>query len=335
MKSMAVIWPSINRVELQEIDVPDPRAGELLLEAELTQISLGTERNWLSGRNSLSDIGFSFPFRPGYAFAGYVKILGSADSRFKVGDPVVTGGNPFGSHAAHIIAREADTSPVPAGIELEAAVFSTLAGVAQHGVHLARPELGEPVAVLGLGPIGLLAIMMLRLAGGVPVLGIDPVQGRRERALACGADIVVDPADGDVLAAALKRMPGGGPAVVIELTAQQDPLQLALQIVRPWGRVVQLSSVGGRTTLDLLHGLHLKGAQLIGGFVGMRPLADASPGRWTSADDRDAFLRLLQYRRLDVRGLITHRFDAQQASEAYERVKAGDPSMIGVLLKWK
>ena len=46
-------------------------------------------------------------------------------------------------------------------------------------------------------------------------------------------------------------------------------------------------------------------------------------------------MRLLQYRRLDVRPLITHRFDARRASEAYEGIKAGDSSMIGVLLKWK
>ena len=67
----------------------------------------------------------------------------------------------------------------------------------------------------------------------------------------------------------------------------------------------------------------------------MRPRAESSPGRWTEADDREAFLRLLQYRRLDVQPLVTHRFDARRAPEAYEGIKAGDSSMIGVLLEWK
>jgi 2-desacetyl-2-hydroxyethyl bacteriochlorophyllide A dehydrogenase len=335
VKSVAVVWPAVNQVELHDIVVPEPAHGEMLLEAEVTQISPGTERNWLTGRNPLSVVGFDFPFRPGYAFAGRVKAVGLGVTRFRVGDRVATAGNPFGSHAAHIIARDADVALVPAGVELESAVFSTLAGVAQHGVHLARPELGEPVAVVGLGPIGLLAVGLLRLAGGAPVLGIDPEPMRRERALAFGADLVADPNDARGLAEALQHMPGGGPAAVIELTAQRDPLQLALRIARPWARVVQLSSVAGESSLDLLQGLHLKAVQLIGGFVGMRPRVDSSPGRWTEAEDREAFLRLLQYRRLDVRLLITHRFDARRAPEAYEGIKAGDPSMIGVLLKWQ
>ncbi|MFO1402502.1 MAG: zinc-binding alcohol dehydrogenase [Steroidobacteraceae bacterium] len=335
MKSIAVVWPAVNQVELHDIVVPEPGHGELLLEAAFTQISPGTERNWLTGRNPLSVVGFSFPFRPGYAFAGRVKAVGLGVTRFKPGDPVATAGSPFGSHAAHVIAREADVAPVPDGVALDSAVFSTLAGVAQHGVHLARPELGEPVAVVGLGPIGLLAVGMLRLAGGAPVLAIDPVASRRERALAFGADMAIDPGDERGLAEALARMSGGGPAAVIELTAQRDPLQLALRIARPWGRVVQLSSVAGESSLDLMHGLHVKAVQLIGGFVGMRPRAESSPGRWTEADDREAFLRLLQYRRLDVQPLVTHRFDARRAPEAYEGIKAGDPSMIGVLLEWK
>lgn len=335
MRSVAVVWPAVNQVELHDIVVPEPAHGELLLEAEVTQISPGTERNWLTGRNPLSVVGFDFPFRPGYAFAGHVKAVGLGVTRFKVGDAVATAGSPFGSHAAHVIAREADVARVPDGVDLESAVFGTLAGVAQHGVHLARAELGEPVAVVGLGPIGLLAVKLLQLAGGVPVLGIDPVASRRERALALGADLVADPGDAPGLAAALERMPGGGPAAVIELTAQRDPLQLALRIARPWARVVQLSSVAGESSLDLMHGLHVKAVQLIGGFVGMRPRAESSPGRWTEADDREAFLRLLQYRRIDVRPLITHRFEARRAPEAYEGIKAGDPSMIGVLLKWK
>jgi threonine dehydrogenase-like Zn-dependent dehydrogenase len=110
----------------------------------------------------------------------------------------------------------------------------------------------------------------------------------------------------------------------------------SVAVVWPAVNQVELeSAVFSTLAVGLLQGLHLKAAQLIGGFVGMRPRVDSSPGRWTEVEDREAFLRLLQYQRLDVRKLITHRFDARRAPEVYEGIKAGDPSMIGVLLKWQ
>jgi L-iditol 2-dehydrogenase len=102
-------------------------------------------------------------------------------------------------------------------------------GVAIHALDLGHVPFDGTVTVVGCGPIGLLAIQLLRAAGASRVLAVEPLAHRREAAAKCGADEVVSP-EADVA--------GYGGDVAFDMSGTDDAVRLAMESVRPGGRVV-------------------------------------------------------------------------------------------------
>jgi 2-desacetyl-2-hydroxyethyl bacteriochlorophyllide A dehydrogenase len=332
-----VVWPEPRRAEIEEFEPDDPGAGEVLLRASQTVISPGTERGWLTNSIGFPDFpGFrgGFPFRPGYSIAGEVVATGTGVTRLTPGDRVITGGFGWGCHATHSTWPEFIVDPIPDDVTMDQAVFFGLGDVAIFGARRARIELGESVVVLGLGPIGLLSVQVARLCGAAPVVALDLSPFRRDRARQMGADVVVDAADRAAIDAAMRELDGGGADAVLELTARREPLDLALEIVKPLGRIVMITADANPYTANLHEGLFRKGASLTGVFTAARPMHDSQPGSWTPARDRDTYLRLVSSGRLDVAPLITDRYAARDAPDAYARLLAGDDTMIGAVFDW-
>jgi L-iditol 2-dehydrogenase len=122
--------------------------------------------------------------------------------------------------------------------DADGAVLEPL-GVALHGYDLGHLPLGGTAAVIGCGPIGLLMIQVLRAAGARSVLAADPLPHRREAAAKFGADQVIDP--GGSVASAVDTLPEGeelGVDVAFEIAGTNDGVRLAMDAVRPGGRVV-------------------------------------------------------------------------------------------------
>ena len=352
MKRRAVVFAAPNRVEIEEIDVPRPGPGELLLEAECTLISPGTERMILSGDSQQY---FPLPARPGYSFVGTVHELGAGVEGFAIGDRVIAHAAP---HASHVVVAADTPIPVRDGVDSEAAAFFNLAQVAQLGLRRARIEVGDPVAVVGQGPVGLLAVQLARLHGACPVIALDIDNARLERSRASGADVAVNARDEAAIAAAFAELDGGGPAAVLVLAEPPEPLELALRIARNDGRVVLASTpLGGSVSEAGLTAIYLKGLELVGASVMQRPWTLApslppvppsvrmppgtppaqhvGPGMWTYKKDAEIFLRLLGSGALETASLISHRFDYGDAARAYELVMARDPELIGAVLRWR
>jgi len=335
MKAQGVIWPALGTVDVEEFEVADPGPGQVRIQTEWSQISPGTERSWLMGIDPIPPMfrapdGSDFPQRPGYTIAGRVEAVGPDTDGFREGDPVVA----IARHATHVTLDADEVIRVPEGVDLESAVFFHLGFVALNGTRRARIELGEAVAVLGLGVVGLLSLQMARWQGGLPLVALDQVASRLELASRFGADITLDVRDGDALDTLAANL-GGGPPVIIEATGALEPIRTALKLVRRQGRVVLVSSRFGEISLDVLGGIHLKGTEVIGAHTLARPRHDARPGSWPWRDDARAFLDLLRYGRLDVRPLISHRVPGEAAPSLYELVKTHDPALIGGLLRWR
>ena len=325
MKTTAVIWPAAGEVEVGSCELPELQPGEVLLEAECTLISPGTERAWFLGLPNTASV---FPRQTGYNFAGRVAAVGSQVDGFAVGDRVVTTGH----HAQHAVAAAGAVYPIPEGLDTETAVFFFMGAIALQGVRRPAIQLGESVAVIGQGLIGLMALQLCRLHGALPLVAIDTDASRLEMSHRSGADVLVDSSDDQRLEALVQEL-DGGPAVVIEATGHPEPINTAFELVRPHGRVVLLASTRGTTEVNFYTTVHMKGNIVYGAHNGARP--DSSrPGAWTQADDALAVLQLLKYGRLQVEHLISHRFPAAQAADAYEMLKQWDPSLVGVLLKW-
>jgi (R,R)-butanediol dehydrogenase/meso-butanediol dehydrogenase/diacetyl reductase len=131
---------------------------------------------------------------------------------------------------------------LPAALPLEHACLVEPLSVAIHGVERARLHPGDPVVVIGLGPIGLFTVATLHARGIGPIVGVDPVEDRRRLALDLGAASVV---------AELReaRSHVAPTPAVIECSGYAPLLHAAADLVAPGGRLVLLGVPFGETTV--------------------------------------------------------------------------------------
>jgi L-iditol 2-dehydrogenase len=127
---------------------------------------------------------------------------------------------PWPSHLLH---------PLPDSVSDAGGALLEPLGVALWALDLGHVPFGGSVAVAGGGPIGLLLIQLLRAAGVSRIVAAEPLAHRRAAALSWGADEAVTPRD---------DISGYGADVAFELAGRDDAVRIALESVRPGGRVV-------------------------------------------------------------------------------------------------
>src|SRR5262249_1071073 len=158
-----------NRVEVEDVELPPLGANDVLLEAECSLISTGTE---LAGVRGLTPRppGASSTSRPvGYSFVGIVRGAGAVAAAGGIGQGVVGEGGQGGWGVGEGDGR---VGPVPDDVAPGLAAFVVLLTVALNGVRLAHIQIGEPVAVLGQGLVGQLAGQLARVNGARPVVAL-------------------------------------------------------------------------------------------------------------------------------------------------------------------
>ena len=307
--------------------MPTPGPAQLLVCTRTTLISPGTERAHFLG---LPNTPQQYPISAGYSNIGEVIGMGRDVQNWQVGERVASSAN----HAAYVLVDANTGHKVPEGLVDEEAVFFNLASIGLQGVRKARIELGEPVAVIGAGLIGLMALQHARLQGALPAISIDQDASRLDYARQSGADYGLT--TGDDLPAQLAQLTDGqGASVVLEATGHPDAILTALACTRPFGRVVLLGSTRGETDhVNFYRDVHVKGLTLIGAHDFARPRHESSPAFWTQYDDRRVVLALLARGRLNVRPYITHRFAWSDAPQAYDLLKSWTKSALGMVLDW-
>jgi L-iditol 2-dehydrogenase len=189
--------------------------------------------------------------------------------------------------------------PVPAGMSEPAVALLETLGVAVHAADLGKLRVAEGVAVIGCGPVGLLLVRLARLAGASPVLAWDKHPWRIAKALALGAD------DGWLVAA--DGTPDGPKApdvdVAFEAAWADRSVQHAADVVRPGGRLV-LVGIPGDDRLAVSHGtVRRKGLTI--------RLARRMKHTYPRA------IALASSGRVDLDGLVSHRFALPRTPEAY------------------
>src|SRR3979490_2933530 len=103
---------------------------------------------------------------------------------------------------------------IPNEISFEEATFIEPVNTCLKAVEKARVSPGETVLIMGQGPIGLLLLMLSKLAGAF-VLGSDPMPERRAKSLSLGADLALDPRDGRIAEEIRSRTEGPGAHAVL------------------------------------------------------------------------------------------------------------------------
>lgn len=127
---------------------------------------------------------------------------------------------------------------IPANLSLELATLVEPLAIAMHSLKFAAIQPGETVAVFGAGPIGLLTVACLKVAGAGRIWAVDPVPHRREMAKHIGADEALDPTDLDVARQIQADTAGRGVDCAIDCAAKEHTTNWAIRAARHGGRVV-------------------------------------------------------------------------------------------------
>ena len=339
MDARSLYFTEPRTVEVREREVPDPGDGEVLVRAERSVVSPGTEMLVYRGEapaelaadeelDALSGT-FEFPFRYGYAVVGRVAATGpGVDPSWR--DRRVFGFNP---HESHFVADPSNLVPVPGDrTDAEAALLPNAETAVNFALD-ARPRVGERVAVFGQGLVGLLTTAVLADFPLASLRTTDCYETRRAMSTALGADESVAPARDD----AVERLRGDGEHgadgvdLAVELSGDPAALDRAIDATGFDGRVVVGSWYGTkRADLDLGGRFHRSRIELVSSQVST--VDPELRGRWTS--ERRIETAWDRIARTDVDPLITHRMPIEDAAEAYRLLDETPGEAIGVLLTY-
>lgn len=264
------------------------------------------------------------PIPLGYSSAGVVVETGRDSGDLKVGDCVACGGAGFANHAEFNYVPKNLVVKIPEGVSFEDASCATVGSIALQGVRQCEVHLGESVAVIGLGLMGILAVQMLK-ASGCRVIGFDPNASRCALACELGCDKAVSD---NLVGEAMAFSDGHGvDAVLITAATHSDePVTVAAEISKKKGRVVATGLVG----------MNLPRDQYYKKEIDFRLSCSYGPGRydpvyeeqgvdypfgyvrWTEQRNMAAFLQLVAEGKVTPSRLVTHRFAFDDALDAYQ-----------------
>jgi predicted dehydrogenase/threonine dehydrogenase-like Zn-dependent dehydrogenase len=288
------------------------------------------------------------PQSPGYSSAGTVIAVGEGVTDIQPGDRVACAGAGFAVHAEIACIPRLLVARIPASgsagheVLFDEAAFGTLGAVALHGIRTAEVKLGDLVAVIGLGLLGQLTMQLLK-AAGCRILGMDLDVTRSDLARRLGATAAGSAATFRELCLELSRGAGVDSVLIAAETPSSDPVNLAGAIARDRAIIVAVGTVGIDIERKAYYEKELDFRISRSYGPGRYDAAYEQKGRdypigyvrWTETRNMEAFVQLLAEKKIDVGGLITHRFPVERAHAAYELIagKSREP-FLGVVIQY-
>ncbi|BAE48844.1 bi-domain-containing oxidoreductase [Paramagnetospirillum magneticum] len=363
------------KLSLKQVPDPRVRAGHVLVATRASLISAGTERMVIDfARKSLAAKASARPdlvrkvldkarrdglistFKAvmarldeplplGYSAAGTISAVGAGlEGAFTTGQRVAMAGAGLANHAELNVVPRNLVAAIPDDVTDEEAAFGTVGSIAMAGMRSLGAQLGDVVAVLGVGLVGQLAVQLLALQGA-RVVALDVNPQRLALAKAMGAELtwVLGEHGLTEAVAALTGGIGCDSVLIAAATDSSEPLALAAELARDRAKVVLVGKTG--TEFDyaayMKKELTLSVSRSYGpgrydeDFESRGVKYPVGWVRWTEAENLRECVRLMSPslpRRLDVGALITHRFAFDDAESAYQLVTGGAEPHLGVVL---
>jgi alcohol dehydrogenase len=330
----AVVFKGKDRLAIEEVLRPMPRAGEAVIKVTTTTIC-GTDVHIVRGE---------YPVKPGLILGhepvGVIEELGhGVEEHYRVGQRVIVGaitpcGQCFyclnGSHAQCGGARggwrfgntingawaeyllvpdaRANLAVIPPGLTDEEVllcpdIFST--GLA--GAESGNIKVGDAVAIFAEGPIGLCATLGAKLKGAALIVGVDVVAGRLEMARRFGANVTLNSRHCDPVAEIRRLTEGHGADVAIEALGRQETFEQALRSIRPGGTLSSLGVYSGKLVAPY--------EAIYAGIGDQKIVTTLCPG---GKERMRRLMAMIATRRVDLSPLITHRFALDDIEEAFD-----------------
>ena len=359
------------KTSITEVPIPMPLPGMALVKVSASLVSAGTERmvvafaekNLVGKARSRPDLvrqvidkarreglvptvqaafnRLDQPMALGYSSAGTITGLGADMEGFKAGQRVACAGGGYAVHAEYNLVPRNLLTPLPDAVDFEAAAFTTLGAIALHGFRLAEAQVGERVAVIGLGLLGLLAVQ-IAAAAGCRVIGIDLDPRRVALAKGFGVQAVTRERAEEAVQAFTSNF-GADVVLICADTPSTDPVELAGVMARNRGKIVATGAVGLTIPRKIYYEKELSFINSRSYGPGRYDSAYEEKGqdypigyvRWTEGRNFQTTVELLESGKLNVAPLISHRFPIEKAAQAYAVItgKKKEP-FLGVLLTY-
>jgi L-iditol 2-dehydrogenase len=325
-------------LRVEDVADPTPGPGEALIRIQACGVCPSDIRNYLGARPGSGPQ--ALPRTPGHEWAGVVVAVGEPAAAaahaggplpapsIRVGDRVVADwryvcGRCYqcrrgvfnycehlqravrGGFAEYGVAPLSQLRPVPDHVTFEEASFCEPLACVINGNTATPMALGDDVAIVGAGPIGLLHLQLAR-SRGARVIASDPLAARLEIARALGAHDVIDAAGTDPVAEVKALTDGRGADAVIVAVGAEGAIRQGLAMAAINGRVNLFAGTYPPLELPVDPNLiHYRQLVVTGSH-------DFTPHHFTTA------LKLIQYRIVNVAPLISHRFELDGVRDAFE-----------------
>ncbi len=337
-------------LRLEELpEHPAPNAGEALIQVRAVGICGSDLHMYQDGR--IGDTAFTSPLIIGHEFMGEVIAVGN-DARDGNQQPLQPGqrvavdpqtpcyhceaceqGHPNlclnhtfagvfpdnGALQERMIVRARNCFPLPDSISDAGGALLEPLGIALHSLNLSKVGLAHSAAVIGCGPVGLLIIRLLKLAGASPIYAFDCFPWRVEKALELGADQAWVVGEHDAVKQVMDATGGRGVDVAFEAAWADKTVQQAADMARYGGRVI-LVGIPGDDNLQLQHstarrkGLTLKLVRRMK-HTYARTIHMAAKGM------------------VDLDALVSHTVSLDETAAAFERNIAYEPGVQKMVVK--
>ncbi|MHC4873997.1 MAG: zinc-binding dehydrogenase, partial [Planctomycetota bacterium] len=232
MQNKAVTFTEVDKVEILESEIDEKVAdNEVLLKTCYSMISPGTELTCLNGMNSWW---FDFPGVPGYSNVAEVVDIGSKVEGLSKGDKVL-------NYAPHQLYNKQEDGQVMLKVcnnyPLDMVPLTRLATVAFTAVRVSEIELGDYVAVAGMGVVGNIAAQLAACQGG-QVIAIDINDKRLELAKECGITTTINAAKEDVEETVMKLTNGKKVNTLIDATGSSKAIEANMNLIGRLGELI-------------------------------------------------------------------------------------------------
>ena len=340
MRALRLYGPRDLRVV--EEPQPHPGLGQASLRVRAVTVCHSDIHYYRYGRigDTVSDV----PLVLGHEFCGEVAEIGEGVTHLRAGDLVAVEpavscgtcrycleGNPNlcmnllfsgtppldGALREHVAYGGEFLYPLPVGFSPDEGAMLEPLGVALHAWDLAKLRIGETVAVVGCGPIGLLVVQLARIGGAAQILAIEPLAYRRELAAKLGA-VPLIPGE-DLVSRVEGATEGHGADVAFELAGTLEAQEESAQVVKRGGRVVLV----GIPAEDQVHITH---------HVARRKGLTIKLCRRMKLTYPRA-IALVRRRMVELGSLVTHRFPLERADEAFRLVERYGDGVIKAVIE--
>ncbi len=279
----------------------------------------------------------------GYSAAGEVVAVGDGVTDLAPGDLVACAGAGQANHADYVSVKRNLVCRLPAGCPVSLAASTTVGAIALQGVRRAAPQIGERIALIGLGLIGQITAQLLR-AAGADVIGLDLDPSRVERAKSLG--MAHGASDSDQFRALVRDVTAGFGAdrtLITAATKSSALINLAMDVTRRKGTVVAVGDIGLKVERDVFYRKEIDLLMSTSYGPGRYDPAYEVEGhdypyayvRWTQNRNMQSYLELIAAGRIDIQPLVDRVISVEDAPSAYKELAEGAGALpLGVLIKY-